>query len=136
MKDSEKKIEELFDIEENFSIPDNYFDDFEARMAAKIADIEQEQTVDSTPLHTKKDKKYMPLTWITTSCAAAVAGLLIGIFVFNTNTTTSPSIDNTLQANTENTEIYYDEIVDYYDAVQIEEFLALTEYPTEYPPFE
>lgn len=136
MKDSEKKIEELFDIEENFSIPDNYFDDFEARMAAKIAAIEQEQTVDSTPLHTKKDKKYMPLTWITTSCAAAVVGLLIGIFVFNTNTTTSPSIDNTLQANTENTEIYYDEIVDYYDAVQIEEFLALTEYPTEYPTFE
>ena len=78
----------------------------------------------------------MPLTWITTSCAAAVAGLLIGIFMFNTNTTTSPSIDNTLQANTENTEIYYDEIVDYYDAVQIEEFLALTEYPTEYPTFE
>ena len=136
MKDSEKKIEELFDIEENFSVPDNYFDDFEARMAAKIAAIEQEQTVDSTPLHTKKDKKYMPLTWITTSCAAAVVGLLIGIFVFNTNTTTSPSIDNTLQANTENTEIYYDEIVDYYDAVQIEEFLALTEYPTEYPTFE
>ena len=136
MKDSEKKIEELFDIEENFSVPDNYFDDFEARMAAKIAAIEQEQTVDSTPLHTKKDKKYMHLTWITTSCAAAVAGLLIGIFVFNTNTTTSPSIDNTLQANTENTEIYYDEIVDYYDAVQIEEFLALTEYPTEYPTFE
>lgn len=136
MKDSEKKIEELFDIEENFSVPDNYFDDFEARMAAKIAAIEQEQTVDSTPLHSKKDKKYMPLTWITTSCAAAVVGLLIGIFVFNTNTTTSPSIDNTLQANTENTEIYYDEIVDYYDAVQIEEFLALTEYPTEYPTFE
>ena len=136
MKDSEKKIEELFDIEENFSVPDNYFDDFEARMAAKIAAIEQEQTVESAPLHSKKDKKYMPLTWITTSCAAAVAGLLNGIFMFNTNTTTSPSIDNTLQANTENTEIYYDEIVDYYDAVQIEEFLALTEYPTEYPTFE
>ena len=136
MKDSEKKKEELFDIEENFSVPDNYFDDFEARMAAKIAAIEQEQTVESAPLHSKKDKKYMPLTWITTSCAAAVAGLLIGIFMFNTNTTTSPSIDNTRQANTENTEIYYDEIVDYYDALQIEEFLALTEYPTEYPTFE
>lgn len=57
MIDNEKDIDQSFDIEENFSIPDNYFDDFEARLSAKIAEIESEEVVESTPLFSEKKKK-------------------------------------------------------------------------------
>ena len=99
MIDNEKDIDQSFDIEENFSIPDNYFDDFEARLSAKIAEIESEEVVESTPLFSEKKKKIIPITWISTSVAAAAIGLLCGIFVFNHNNTDTVNNDH-IQANT------------------------------------
>ncbi|MCI7729577.1 MAG: hypothetical protein MSH47_07925 [Bacteroidales bacterium] len=131
MIDNEKDIDQSFDIEENFSIPDNYFDDFEARLSAKIAEIESEEVVESTPLFSEKKKKIIPITWISTSVAAAAIGLLCGIFVFNHNNTDNTVNNDHIQANTTiNSDTYYNEIVDYYDAIQIEEYLALSEFPT------
>ena len=131
MTDNEKDIDQSFDIEENFSIPDNYFDDFEARLSAKIAEIESEEVVESTPLFSEKKKKIIPITWISTSVAVAAIGLLCGIFVFNHNNTDNTVNNDHIQANTTiNSDTYYNEIVDYYDAIQIEEYLALSEFPT------
>lgn len=130
MIDNEKDIDQSFDIEENFSIPDNYFDDFEARLSAKIAEIESEEVVESTPLFSEKKKKIIPITWISTSVAVAAIGLLCGIFVFNHNNTDNTVNNDHIQANTTiNSDTYYNEIVDYYDAIQIEEYLALSEFP-------
>lgn len=132
MAEQEDNINFNFKIEDNFSIPDNYFSDFETRLSAKIAELEEEdKIIESAPLHSKKKFNFIPITWVTSSIAAAAIGLLFGIFVFNKDNS-SPQIQNnvtSIQADNDNSFNYYDEIVDYYDAMQIEEYLAITEYP-------
>lgn len=132
MAEHEENINFDFKIEDNFSIPDNYFNDFETRLSAKIAELEEEtKDIESAPLHPKKKFNFIPIAWASSSVAAAAIGLLFGIFVFNKDNSDAQIQNNGtgIQAVNESSFNYYDEIVDYYDAMQIEEYLAITEYP-------
>ena len=102
-----------------FRVPENYFEDFTARMMSRLPAVEGETSTDdastSTPVIEMKNhnKRGKWMSWIT-AVAAVMVGVVIGLHIVdNQQTSPTPATAPTYASVQTSSEDDYDDIAEY-----------------------